>query len=397
MRLRFRQRIFFVLVAFGAIPTALALAALAVQLAPTGPRRGARVALEVVAASGRRALASVDTTGLPDSARAALREHAGQLSTSLTLARRADTLNRYTAGVLAALIVLIGVLLVAASLNLAGHFSRQLSRPIDELLGWTRRLERREPLPAAAGVRGAPEFDVLRNALRRASAELERATRQELEGERLRAFREIARRVAHEIKGPLTSIRLAVSQLQRGGAGAAEGVPLEVLEDEARRLELLAKEFAELGRLPEGPAAPIDVRELVADVARAGAEQDIDVRVPSDSDELLVHGHYEPLRRALINLLRNAVEASSGGEVTLTVASTNGATGQVRIAVVDHGHGVPLEIRPHLFEPYYTTKDGGTGLGLALVRQTVEAHGGSVTYEPTPGGGATFVITLPRS
>lgn len=395
MRFGFRRRLFLVLVAFGTIPVALALAAIAVQVASTGPARSARAPLETVAASGRRALASLDTAALSDSSRAALREHAAQLSTSLTLARRTETLYRYLTGALVALILAVGALLAAAAVNLAGHFSRQLSRPIDELVVWTEHLERREPLPSAPPARGAPEFGVLRSALRRAAAALDRARRQELEAERLRAFREIARRVAHEIKGPLTSMRLAVAQLRRRLGDPVHAPPLEVLDDEAARLERLAREFADFGRLPEGPAAPIHVRDLIADVARAGATPAVAVRVTSGDGDPVVSGHYEPLRRALINLVRNAAEALGGGEVTLSFAPANGATGGVRIAVIDHGPGVPPGVLPHLFEPYFTTKDGGTGLGLALVRQTVEAHGGAVTHEPTPGGGATFVILLP--
>src|SRR5437870_13895208 len=150
---------------------------------------------------------------------------------------------------------MLGGLVVFASVRLAGHLSRQLSRPIDELVGWTRLIRRRQALPAGDSARGAPDFEALRQGLRELAGALEAARQKELEAERLRAFREVARRVAHEIKNPLTAMRIGVDQLRRSG-GQADGpmaMAVEVLGAETERLERLAKEFAEFGRLPEGP------------------------------------------------------------------------------------------------------------------------------------------------
>ena len=103
-------------------------------------------------------------------------------------------------------------------------------------------------------------------------------------------------------------------------------------------------------------------------------------------------GHYDPLRRAFSNILRNAAEACDGrGELEIAVAPDDG---DARVTVRDHGPGVPPEDAQRIFEPYFTGKAGGTGLGLALVRQTVELHNGTIRVEPTPGGGATFVVRL---
>jgi signal transduction histidine kinase len=108
-----------------------------------------------------------------------------------------------------------------------------------------------------------------------------------------------------------------------------------------------------------------------------------------------VTGHYDPLRRALGNILRNAVEAMGGkGHLDLGSREQNGG---VLISVADHGPGIPAELQGSLFEPYHTSKPDGTGLGLTLVRQAVETHGGTVRVRETPGGGATFELWLPRS
>src|SRR5437764_12943776 len=108
-----------------------------------------------------------------------------------------------------------------AAVRLAGARSRQLSRPIDELVGWTRMIRRRMPLPAGPPTRGAPEFEALRQALRELAPALEAARERELEAERLRAFREVARRVAHEIKNPLPAMRIAADRAGRPAGSAA--------------------------------------------------------------------------------------------------------------------------------------------------------------------------------
>src|SRR6266568_201095 len=388
MPLPFRQRIFVILVALTAVPTALAVVGWALAVRTVGPSAGARVALEEMAASAREMLDHMDTTRLAPAERAALRQHLAQLSNSVSLARRAETYLRYYAG---------GFALVVA-VRLARHLSRQLSRPIDELVGWTRLIRRRLPLPGEGlAARGAPEFEALRQALRELATALEAARDKELEAERLRAFREVARRVAHEIKNPLTSMRIAVDQLGRSG-GPVDGraTAVEVLAAETRRLERLAKEFSEFGRLPEGPKSEVDLVDLLVELGRSAVPDDVAVTVRAngagEGPPCRLLGHYEPLRRAFSNLLRNAAEAMDG-HGTIEIAVSRDGPG-ILVTIADHGRGISDELRHRVFEPYFTTKQDGTGLGLALVRQTVEAHNGSITVADTPGGGATFSIVL---
>src|SRR6266571_3972828 len=227
---------------------------------------------------------------------------------SVSLVRRAETYLRYYAGGFAAVVIVFGSLALIVAVRLAGHLSRQLSRPIDELVGWTRLIRRHTPLPAGPPTRGAPEFEALRQALRELATALDAARVKELEAERLRAFREVARRVAHEIKNPLTSMRIAVDQLSRTG-GQADGrttTAVEVLEDETKRLERLAKEFSEFGRLPEGPKSEIDLVDLLMDLGRNAVPPEVAVRLKANGEPCKVLGHYDPLRRAFANLLRNA-------------------------------------------------------------------------------------------
>jgi signal transduction histidine kinase len=217
---------------------------------------------------------------------------------------------------------------------------------------------------------------------------LARARAQELEQERLRAFRETARKVAHEMRGPLTATRLAVRRLGVAGDAEAAGV----LVEETRRLEQMAKAFSEFGRLPEGPAADIDIGELLQGAVKATVPEETPLR-QSVASSLVVQGHYEPLRRAFQNLLQNAVDAGGPGAVEVRAEPIEGG---VRVVVADSGSGIEPELRERIFEPYFTTRERGTGLGLALVRQTIVAHGGTIRAEESSSGGAAFVVTLPE-
>ena len=391
MRLSFHQRILLILICLGALPTAVAILGWGLTIRSRGPATGPRQALEEVGASGRSLLETIDTARLTPPERAALDRHAATLNAALGRSQRAETFGRYYYAGLALAVLAIGAAFLYASVRLGGHLSRQLSRPIEELIGWTGHIRRTEPLPADRPRRGAPEFAALRMALREMADALERGRAREIEAERLRAFRETARRVAHEMRNPLTPIRLAVAQLARTAAGQ-QTEAIEVLTAESGRLEQLAREFTEFGRLPEGPAAPVDLVELLEELARTTLPPGMTPRLALDPATPTLQGHYDPLRRAFSNILRNAVEACGGsGAIEIGAVPENGGA---RITISDHGPGIPPELAERIFEPYCTGKEGGTGLGLALAKQTVELHRGSIVAEPTPGGGATFVVRL---
>jgi len=392
MRLSFHQRILLTLIGLGALPTALAILGWGLTIRSSTRAPGARDAIEGVATSGRVLLHSIDSTRLEPRERRALADHASKLNTAIAQFQRADTFSRYYYAGLGLLILLAGGAFLYTSVRFGGHLSRQLSRPIEELIGWTGNIRKMEPLPPDRPRRGAPEFAALRTALRDMATGLERARAQEIEAERLRAFRETARRVAHEMRNPLTPIRLAIAQLSQS-LGPEHREAVEVLAAESDRLEQLAREFTEFGRLPEGPAAPVDFNELLAELSRSSLPATMKARLELDPATPVLLGHYDPLRRAFSNILRNAAEAcDEHGELEIIAAPENG--NGVRIEIRDHGPGVPPEIAERIFDPYCTGKPGGTGLGLALVKQTIEMHGGSIQLAPTPGGGATFVVRM---
>lgn len=389
--LSFRSRISLALLLLG-VPSAVAVLGWAYSALTANPAKTIQAAMAPVRSSALELFSAIDTTALDQPARRALERHRAVLGQQIRLAQTAVTYRRLLTYGTAIALGVLGTLLFGVSIVLGRVLAWQLSRPIDELIGWTGHIRRNEPLPEQEDQSGAPEFAALKVALRDMATEIGQARRTELESVRLRAFREVARRVAHEMKNPLTPIRFAVASLGRSAQPSQEEA-LEVLRAESSRLEQLAREFANLGRLPEGPPAEVDLAELLGELVRTSLPPGVEAHVQVASETPHVVGHYDPLRRAFANVLRNASEAMGGeGRVEVTVRPWEGG---VRVGIADQGPGIPAEKRSRVFEPYFTEKADGTGLGLAIVKQAVDLHHGSIEVVETPGGGATFVVWLP--
>src|SRR5436305_974196 len=200
------------------------------------------------------------------------------------------------------------------------------------------------------------------------------------------------RRLLEQVSTEVTLSRRAETYLRYYAGAFAGMVAVDVLSAETDRLDRLAKEFAEFGRLPEGPRSEVDLVDLLLDLAKSAVPPEVRVTVHANGAPCTMLGQYDPLRRAFANLLRNAAEAMGGsGAIDVDVARDGQG---LLVTIADHGPGIPEELRPRVFEPYFTTKQDGTGLGLALVRQTIESHNGTIRVSETKGGGATFASVL---
>jgi signal transduction histidine kinase len=234
--------------------------------------------------------------------------------------------------------------------------------------------------------------------MRSMASEIEEGRRQAIETERLQAFRESARRVAHELKNPLTPIRFAIEKLKRESPYDMSDT-IQVLETESKRLERMAASFAQFGRLPEGPASDIDIGELAGYAAKSIVPEKLKLELHIANDAPSVLGNHTAIAGALSNVLLNAVDASGDrGRITVTVAAAS-IRGQpaVRVSVTDEGSGIPDDELTRIWEPYFTHKAGGTGLGLAIARQAIWAHNGTVEAKSTLGKGTEIAFTLPAS
>ena len=392
-RVGFRGRLFLILLAFAVIPSILISLAWSVTESFVLPLAGATAAWDSVAVTGERAIVTARRASLTDAERHTLDVHEQTLRQSVVQSRRADFVFREAAKQLALASLFVVLLIALIASRVAGHLSRNLSRPLQELVGWTERIGRGEPLPTTPPRRGAPEFEVLRQRMRTMADELELGRARALEAERAATLRETARQVAHELKNPLTPIRFAVERLRRD-APPELAETVEVLSIESKRLEAMARSFSQFGRLPEGPRADVDVGELARYTARATIPPEVDVSVDVDDDVPMIKGHHDALARALSNVMLNAVDAcKQGGRVGVRVrrSKRNGADA-VEVSVSDTGCGIPREQLARIWEPYVTQKPGGTGLGLAIARQTVLAHDGTVSARsPNESGRGTEI------
>jgi signal transduction histidine kinase len=395
-RIGFRTRLFIILALFAVLPSVVLTLIYGRTLTETLLTVSGGAAWDRAGRTGAEVVRITRAKDLAPNERRAVDDHESELTKSLQQWARFRRLAAEAPPVIAFIAVISLLFLTLIASRVAGHLSRQLGRPLQELVGWTERIARNEPLPAGPPRRGAPEFEMLRQRMRRMAREIAHGRARELEAERLRAFRETARQVAHELKNPLTPIRFAVERLKRDAPPELRET-VDVLEIESARLEAMARSFAQFGRLPEGPPSEIEVGELVRYSATATVPPQVPLTVELDESLPMIRGHHDALARALSNVLINAVEACrDGGTIAVRVGRSATPTGDaVEIVVRDTGCGIPEEHLARIWEPYVTHKAGGTGLGLAIARQTIAAHRGEAIATSRVGEGTEIRFVLP--
>jgi two-component system nitrogen regulation sensor histidine kinase NtrY len=224
-----------------------------------------------------------------------------------------------------------------------------------------------------------------------------------IRAQKVAAWREVARRLAHEIKNPLTPIQLSAERLRRHFSSAP--MPTRDLVEECtttivgevESLKGLVDEFSQFARMPAPRAQSTDLQALLADVLALyqGIFATVELRFSGAESLPKVSVDYEQIRRVLINLIDNAIEAMDQQGVIDIETQHDVAAHLVRIVVADNGPGIPSGEREKLFLPYYSTKRRGSGLGLAIVRRIVAEHGGSIDVTDNVPRGTRFVIELP--
>ena len=299
-------------------------------------------------------------------------------------------------------VALVVVLLIAAALGL--FIARRATGRVAALSDAARRVGEGD-LTVRVAPRGSDELDDLGRAFDRMVAELSEARSRLGYMQKLAAWQEVARRLAHEIKNPLTPIQLAVQELAskyRGGDPAYErllGTAQEILTEEVGAIRRLVDDFSAFAKLPKVEPVPVDLGQVVDDFSRAHPEWQkalqVERRGPVGAlcDRMLI-------RRVLANLVENAVQAAeaAGREPTVRIALAEGDSA-ASLFVDDNGPGVAGDARERIFDPYMTTKEHGTGLGLAIVRKIMLDHGGDVRVAeaPSPLGARASSSPFPSS
>src|SRR6185437_14697286 len=287
------------------------------------------------------------------------------------------------------------------SLWIAARVSRpveELARAAEEVAGgnWDARVPER----------GNDEVGVLARSFNHMTEQLENQREMLVQSERVAAWRELARRLAHELKNPLFPLQLTVENLSRARQlPAAEfdevfNESTQTLSMEIGNLKKIIGRFSDFSKMPKPELERIDAKDVIERVRSLYAAQSdqgprIEVVAKIEKAPMPLMVDPELLHRALSNLVLNAKDAMpEGGTVTL---SAQNRESNVEICVSDTGQGLTPEECERLFTPYYTTKQHGTGLGLAIVQSVVADHAGTIAVESREGHGATFVITLPRA
>jgi signal transduction histidine kinase len=287
---------------------------------------------------------------------------------------------------------------VIASLWIAAR----ISRPIEELARAAGRVAAGD-WETRVDIRTLDEVGDLARSFNNMTRQLSDQRERLVQTERVAAWRELARRLAHELKNPLMPLQITVENMVR-----AKKLPKKefdevfkesaaTLTEEIENLKTIVGRFSDFSKLPKPQSVEMDAREAVRRVVKlygpALEEKHIELGTSISAETLLILGDSELLHRALSNLVLNAMDAMpEGGTLTISAARAKEAA---KISVADTGAGLTPEECERLFTPYYTTKQHGTGLGLAIVQSVIADHNGTIAVESVEGGGARFVIELP--
>jgi two-component system nitrogen regulation sensor histidine kinase NtrY len=322
--------------------------------------------------------------------------------------------NEVQRAVIAALGVASGLVLFSAVL--AGILiARRTTRKVSDISRVMREVASGDTLVRAPRL-GRDELGQLATAFNTMLDELELSRRRIAYLQRIGGWQDMARRIAHEIKNPLTPIQLAVQQLREKDPGHDERFSrllresVEIVEDEVESLRRMVTSFSQFARVPEVRLEPVELDRVVDEFERAyghlsssaSSSQLSDDRlelVPPAQPGLVVFGDRQLLKQVLVNLVENAT--LSIAEAGISPAHVRISTGRVPgrpfawVVVEDNGPGIAVERREQVFEPYETTREHGTGLGLAIVKKIILDHGGEVALADSQLGGARFELRIP--
>ncbi len=309
-------------------------------------------------------------------------------------------LNDQISGILVTLVNLYAVLFLLAT-GLAYLITRGLTRTLAVITERFRQvsLHRNEvlewPYDDEIGLL-VREYNKMVQQVERSAASLARSERED-------AWREMARQVAHEIKNPLTPMKLQIQYLQRALREGRADVPQMAervsgtLVEQIDNLSRIATEFSDFARLPEAQPAVLELGPLLqrtADLHRGdGALVDISVEVPPQP--VVVRADHSHLLRALTNLVQNGVQAIPEGRPARIRIRVEAGERTAIVRIADNGRGISASERAKIFRPYFTTKSSGTGLGLAMTRQMVEGWGGRIWFDSKEGEGTEFFMEVP--
>lgn len=285
------------------------------------------------------------------------------------------------------------------SLVAGSIFANQISSPLRRLQQATRQIASGD-LSLNIQSHRTDEFGELERAFERMTSEMKRAQEEMLRAQRELAWKEMAKQVAHEIKNPLTPMKLSVQHLRQAYKDRVSDFESlfhrisETLLEQIEALNRIASEFSQFARMPARMLEPLDVHAVLRDTVSLFQQyHNVVFQWRLEAKDAIVSADREELRRAFMNLFQNAVQAmNKEGEVSTTTTSSGES---LEITIADSGQGVPEDVRRRLFEPNFSTKTDGMGMGLAIVKKTIDELGGTIEIRSEVGKGTAVIIRLP--
>lgn len=304
-------------------------------------------------------------------------------------------------GLIWGIAVLFILLLTLSAIYVARATSRGISEPIQQLSEAMKRVGTGD-LTHRVEVKAKDELAFLVASFNRMAEELKTGRENLQRAERVAAWRDVARRVSHEIKNPLTPIQISMYRLRSSlpedlQTSTDFDEPFRTIMEEIDSLRRLADEFSQFARMPKISPSSEDVNEIIRSSARLfeAESRKVSFKLDLDSDLQPMQLDRELFKRAIHNLLKNAVEASHVGDtINVKTSKLVSDNKQVRIDIIDHGQGMSHEVQEHASEPYFTTKKEGTGLGLSIVQRIISEHGGTIEIESEELKGTRISIFL---
>lgn len=291
--------------------------------------------------------------------------------------------------------------LVALLLLIIGSYvSYRVASPLQEMITATEKVAKGE-FGTQVTFDRKDEIGDLASAFNKMTKELDSSRHKVAQSEREGAWKEMARQVAHEIKNPLTPMKLSVQHVQHAhevkdtNFSAVFSRVMKTLSEQIDVLTRIASEFSRFGEMPRRRYAFINLKKVVESALALFDSERAHIRFVTDISEKasLIYADEEEFRRTLVNLLRNAVQSMDGWGVI--VISSSESNGIIHLSIKDTGSGMSEETLHKAFDPNFSTKTSGMGLGLAIVKRTITDMSGTIRVESEIGKGTTFHIDLP--
>jgi two-component system nitrogen regulation sensor histidine kinase NtrY len=286
-------------------------------------------------------------------------------------------------------------------LVLGSVFANQISKPVRRLTEATQRVGEGE-LDYRITSGRTDEFGKLEDAFNEMTKEIQQKREDLIKYEKELAWKEMAKQVAHEIKNPLTPIKLAIQHLWQAHKDGVNNFSdilkhsVEMVNEQIETLNRIASEFSIFARMPERKLAAYNVSDVLQESVQLFSKyENVEIKLDVADTGLIINADNEELRRAFINILRNSIQAmNERGVITISAKVVDK---NVRVEISDDGPGIPEEIKDRIFEPNFSTKTDGMGLGLAIVKKTIDDLNGKIIFSSEKGKGTTFIVQIPTS